>query len=90
MRKHIPKRHLDWDNPVVNTQKMDSTTDRIYGVLDPQPMISESYAIGKGTNPADNLAKFGKKTLAMEQAVSKYWQLYSKFKFRFETRLLKK
>ena len=49
---------------------MDSTIDRIYGELNPQPMISESYAIGKGTNPADNLAKFGKKTLAMEQAVS--------------------
>ena len=53
--------------------------ERIYGELNPQPMISESYAIGKGTNPADNLAKFGKKTLAMEQAVSFNWQLYSNF-----------
>jgi len=30
-------------------------------------MISETYGIGKSVNPADNLAKFGKKTLMMEQ-----------------------
>jgi len=40
----------------------------------PQPMISESYYIGKSTNPADNLAKFGRKTLKAEEEVSlTYW-----------------
>jgi hypothetical protein len=29
-------------------------------------MISESFGIGKSVNPADNLAKFGKKTINME------------------------
>ena len=86
MRRHIPKRHLDWDNPVVNTQKMDSTVDRIYGALNPQPMISESYAIGKGTNPADNMAKFGKKTLAMEQAVSELLTVILKLIFKLDSR----
>lgn len=86
MRQHIPKRHLDWDNPVVNTQKMDSTVDRIYGALNPQPMISESYAIGKGTNPADNMAKFGKKTLAMEQAVSELLTVILKLIFKLDSR----
>jgi len=30
-------------------------------------MISESYGIGKSVNPVDALAKFGRKTLQMEQ-----------------------
>ena len=71
---------------------MDSTIDRIYGQLNPQPMISESYAIGKGTNPADNLAKFGKKTLAMEQAVSQILAVIFKpiLKYRLSKALHKK
>ena len=34
-------------------------------------MFSETYSIGKSTNPADALPKAGKKTLMTEQAVSK-------------------
>ena len=34
-------------------------------------MFSETYSIGKSSNPADSLPKAGKKTLMTEQAVSK-------------------
>ena len=34
-------------------------------------MFSETYSIGKSSNPADALPKAGKKTLMTEQAVSK-------------------
>lgn len=33
-------------------------------------MISESYGIGKSVNPVDALAKFGRKTLQMEQQIA--------------------
>jgi len=48
----------------------DNTSDRIYGVKEPQPMVSESYFIGKSSNPADNLAKVGRKTKNQEREVS--------------------
>jgi hypothetical protein len=70
MREHIPKKHLNFDEPPKTDKVFDNTADRIYGERNPQPMISESYGIGKSSNPADNLAKFGKKTLMMEQEVS--------------------
>jgi len=61
---------LDFDNKPGEGKVFDNTSDRIYGAKNPQPMISESYALGKGTNPADSLAKFGRKTQMMEQDVS--------------------
>jgi hypothetical protein len=35
----------------------------------PQPMISETSEIGTKKNPADNLAKFGRKTENNEAAI---------------------
>lgn len=62
---------MDFDNKPGEGKVFDNTSDRIYGQKNPQPMISESYALGKGTNPADNLAKFGRKTQMMEQDIVK-------------------
>ena len=70
MRQHIPKKHCNFDEPIINTQKMDSTTDRIYGQLNPQKMVAESSNYGTGKNPADLLPKTGIKTQIQEKEVS--------------------
>lgn len=31
MREHIPKRHLDFENPIVTDKVFDNTKARIYG-----------------------------------------------------------
>ncbi len=67
-------------------------------------MISESYGIGKSVNPVDALAKFGRKTLQMEQQVSSFilavitpifeidrsqWKLEKKYKKKKDKMLLR-
>lgn len=66
IREHVPKRHLDFENPIINEKINDDTNQRIYGEKNPQPMFSETYSIGKSFNPADNLPKVGRKTTNME------------------------
>ena len=66
VREHIPKRHLDFENPIKAEKVFDNTQDRIYGEKLNYPMITESYYIGKSVNPADNIPKIGKKTLGLE------------------------
>ena len=61
VKSHIPKRHLDFENPIAVPKLVDSTQDRIYGEVKPQPMVTETSTIGTGFNPADNLARVGKK-----------------------------
>ena len=70
VKEHIPKRHLNFEEPITTDKVFDNTNQRIYGEKLIQPMISESYHIGKSVNPADNLPKVGYKTLQMEQEVS--------------------
>ena len=31
IREHIPKKHLDFENPIQNTKVFDNTVHRIYG-----------------------------------------------------------
>jgi len=52
--------------PIVSNKPLDSTMDRIYGEKKPVPFVSESSHVGAGYNPADDLPKFGKKTMAAE------------------------
>lgn len=62
VKEHIPKRHLNFEEPIVDDKAKDSTADRIYGERFQQPfMTTETSSIGAGKNPADNLAKVGKK-----------------------------
>jgi len=70
MRQHIPKKHCNFDEPIINKTKMDSTMDRIYGAMTVHPMVPESSKMGTGKNPANDLPKFGKKTLDAEKEVS--------------------
>lgn len=66
IREHIPKRHLDFENPIKTEKVFDNTQNRIYGEKIIVPMITESYYIGKSVNPADYIPKIGKKTLNLE------------------------
>lgn len=66
VKEHIPKKHCDFDTPIVSDKPYDNTNQRIYGEKLDAPMFSETYHIGKSTNPADALPKAGKKTLMTE------------------------
>ena len=70
MRQHIPKKHCNFDEPIINKTKMDSTTDRIYGQLNPIKMVAESSHYGTGKNPANDLPTMGNKTKIQEKEVS--------------------
>ena len=62
VKEHIPKRHLNFEEPIAGAGGSDSTADRIYGERVEKPfMTTETSTIGTGFNPADNLAKVGKK-----------------------------
>ena len=41
-KEHIPKRHLNFEEPIVSDKVFDNTQDRIYGAKLPQPMITET------------------------------------------------
>ena len=70
VREHIPKKHCNFDQPIISDKPIDNTNERIYGPKLYAPMFSETYSIGKSFNPADALPKAGKKTLNTEKAVS--------------------
>jgi hypothetical protein len=53
VREHIPKRHLDFENPIKTDKVFDNTHNRIYGERLETPMVTETYYIGKSVNPAD-------------------------------------
>ena len=71
MKTHIPKRHCNFEEPIKGATEFDNTYDRINGNRQDQPMVPESMSVGTGKNPADALPRFGKKTMAAEQEVSK-------------------
>ena len=61
MKEHIPKRHLNFEEPIESAKSYDVTSDRIYGERQHAFQVTETSTIGTGTNPADNLAKQGRK-----------------------------
>ena len=61
MKEHIPKRHLNFEEPPAAAKATDSTADRIYGERQARPMVTETSTLGTGFNPADNLARVGRK-----------------------------
>lgn len=69
MQKHVPKRHLDFETPIVNPNVQD-TKGRIFGEMKAQEMTTETRAIGTGKNPADAFPKIGLKKKNFEAAVS--------------------
>ena len=70
VKEHIPKRHLNFEEPIEGAKSMDNTADRIYGERVEKPfMVTETSTIGTGFNPADNLAKVGRKQQIVEADV---------------------
>ena len=70
VREHIPKKACNFEVPIISNKPLDNTSNRIYGQKNPEPMITTNSQVGNGYNPADDLPKLGRKTLAMEQEVS--------------------
>lgn len=83
VKEHIPKKHCNFDEPILSDKPFDNTNQRIYGQKLQAPMFSETYSIGKSSNPADSLPRAGKKTLMTEQAVSKNYSKTSEHCFLF-------
>ncbi|CDW88912.1 UNKNOWN [Stylonychia lemnae] len=67
IREHIPKRHLNFEEPIITEKKFDITHDRIYGERKDQLMYTENFYYGKSKNPADNLPRVGRKTINQEK-----------------------
>ena len=61
IREHIPKRHLNFEEPIITDKKFDNTHDRIYGERKDQLMYTENFYYGKSKNPADSLPMVGRK-----------------------------
>ncbi len=70
VKEHIPKRHLDFENPILTDKVFDNTSNRIYGEKQVQPMLTETYHIGKSFNPADSLPKIGERTKRLEAEIA--------------------
>ena len=69
MEEHIPKRHLDFENPINGAKQFDNTTNRIYGQIQNSATNPSSGAWGTGQNPADNLPKVGRKAQMLEKEI---------------------
>ena len=67
--QHCPKKHLDFENPISNPNKVD-TWGRINGAKLYSETTTEAGGIGAGKNPADSLAKIGLKKKGLEAEVS--------------------
>jgi len=62
IREHIPKKHLDFENPIdVKGKRFDNTVDRIYGEANQQVMQTYNTQYGTGKHSAANVARFGRK-----------------------------
>ncbi len=58
-KEHIPKRHLDFENPIVSSKQFDDKSSRIYGAKQQTCMIPTSNAWGTGKNAADLIPRVG-------------------------------
>lgn len=62
MREHIPKKHLDFENPIDTTGKrFDNTVHRIYGEEDQQRFTTNNLEYGTGKHSSAGIARFGRK-----------------------------
>ena len=66
-KEHIPKKHLNFEEPIKTDKVFDNTHNRINGERRDELMITENRLYGTGKNPADSLPKVGKRTQLMER-----------------------
>ena len=67
VREHIPKKHLNFEEPIKTDKEFDKTHDRIHGERKDELMHTENFFYGKSKNPADELPRVGKKNQKLEQ-----------------------
>lgn len=68
-KPHIPKKHLDFENPVQTDFKGDDTKARIYGQQTTTLFKSENNGYGRGYNKALSLPTKGSKTKNLEKEI---------------------
>ena len=68
-KEHIPKRHLDFENPINTKKQFDNTTNRIYGAIQDSATDPSSNVWGTGRNPANDILRVGRKTKLIEQEI---------------------
>jgi len=69
MKEHIPKRHLDFENPIKTNKQFDNTVNRIYGQIVNSATNPTSGAWGTGKNPANGIPRVGRKTQMLEREI---------------------
>lgn len=69
MKEHIPKKHLDFENPICTDKVFDNTNSRIYGERLQTEFVPTSNAYGTGTNPAHKIPRVGLKTKNFEAEI---------------------
>jgi hypothetical protein len=70
VKEHIPKKHLQFEEPIRTDKRFDNTHDRIYGQRRDELMLTENFHYGKAKNAADDLPSVGKRTQLMEREVT--------------------
>lgn len=69
IREHIPKKHLDFENPI-RGKMFDNTSDRVCGESRPEIMMSFNHQYGTGKNKAEQFPTMGKKTRNIEHEIA--------------------
>ena len=69
MREHIPKRNLDFENPIRTNKQFDNTEHRIWGEIQITATNPTSSAWGTGRNPANDIPRIGRKTQMLEKEI---------------------
>lgn len=68
VREHIPKRHLDFENPI-QCKTFDDTNQRIYGKRTEAEFVATSTAWGTGKNAAHQIPRVGLKSKNFEAQI---------------------
>ena len=69
-REHIPKKHLDFENPIVATKNFDNTANRIYGESRPEIMTTNNTEYGTGKSSTAGIARIGRKNDMLEREIA--------------------
>lgn len=86
-KKHIAKKHLDFENNISSPENGDNTQQRIYGERLDSNFKSENNGYGRGYNAADMLPTKGKKTAIIEREIEQQVMAEIKQKEEDEERL---
>ena len=70
-REHIPKKHLDFENPISTDKVFDNTANRVYGESRPEIMTTNNLEYGTGKNSAAGIATIGRKTKNIEMEIAR-------------------